>query len=108
LDVQIKKGLTESLVLLIVSREDVYGYKLMQDIAQIIPLSESTLYPILRRLEAGKYLKTYSREFNGRLRKYYSITSAGRQRLGEFRAHWREAMKIINYLLEESDPIEKA
>ncbi len=108
MDVQIKKGLTESLVLFIVSKEDAYGYKLMQDITRTIPLSESTLYPILRRLEAGKFLKTYSREFNGRLRKYYSITSAGKERLEEFRMHWREAMKIINYILEESDTVEKA
>ena len=103
MDIQIKKGLTESLVLFIVSRDDVYGYKLMQDISEIIPLSESTLYPILRRLEAGGCLNTYSREFNGRLRKYYTITDTGKERLAEYRSQWRDVKKIIDFLLEEGE-----
>ena len=103
MDIQIKKGLTESLVLFIVSKGDVYGYKLMQDISEIIPLSESTLYPILRRLEASGCVDTYSKEFNGRLRKYYTITGVGKERLGEYREQWRDVKKIITFLLEEGE-----
>ena len=103
MDVQIKKGLTESVVLFIVAKEDVYGYKLMQDISEIIALSESTLYPILRRLETSGCLRTYSREFNGRLRKYYSVTDEGRRRLTEYRAQWGEVKRVIDYLLEEDE-----
>ncbi len=103
MDIQIKKGLAESLVLFVVSGEDVYGYKLMQDISGMMPMSESTLYPILRRLEAGGFVAAYSREFNGRLRKYYSITPIGRGRLDEYKEQWREVRGIIDNLLREEE-----
>jgi len=100
MDVQIKKGLSEALVLYIVSQGDIYGYKLVQDLSEVIPLSESTLYPILRRLESQGFVGTYSQEYNGRLRKYYRITESGRARCQEYREQWKEAQKAIDFLLK--------
>ena len=61
-------------------------------------ISESTLYPILRRLEAGEMLNVYSVEHSGRLRKYYQITQRGLERLEEFQQEWREIMKIYSFI----------
>lgn len=81
MDVQLKKGLLEACVLTALKKEESYGYKIIADISPYIEISESTLYPILRRLEANGHLTTYSLENNGRLRKYYMLTESGRLRL---------------------------
>ena len=70
MDVQIKRGLLDVLVLSAIKNEDSYGYKIIKDIKPYAEISESTLYPILRRLEGGGALTVYSAEHNGRLRKY--------------------------------------
>ena len=101
MDTQIKKGLLEVCALAVLSREDSYGYKMIKDISHCIEISESTLYPILRRLEAGKSLETYSRQHNGRLRKYYRITDAGRQRIQEFIEEWKDVMNIYDFIVQE-------
>ena len=74
MDIQLKKGLLEFCVLSTLQRADSYGYQIIKDISRCIEISESTLYPILKRLEANSYVETYSVEHNGRLRKYYKIT----------------------------------
>ncbi len=71
MNVQIKKGIVEVCVLASLRREPSYGYKIINDISELIEISESTLYPILRRLEAQDLLRTFSKDFNGRVRKYY-------------------------------------
>ena len=76
-DIQIKKGVLDACVLYALKGGESYGYKILSDLKDIIDISESTLYPILKRLEAGGALKTYSREFNGRLRRYYTLKSIG-------------------------------
>ncbi|MCL2512702.1 MAG: PadR family transcriptional regulator [Oscillospiraceae bacterium] len=102
MDIQIKKGILDVLVLTILNRGNSYGYKIIQDIAGIIEISESTLYPILKRLENGSCLTTYSAEHNGRLRKYYSITELGKRRIREFLSEFREVMTVYNLILKES------
>lgn len=84
MDIQLKKGLLEACVLAALKKEESYGYKIISDISPYIEISESTLYPILKRLEAGGYLTTRTVGINGRLRKYYMITEAGKRRLVEY------------------------
>lgn len=71
--------LLDAVVLAVVSREPegTYGYRITQEVRQVLSLSESTLYPVLRRLQKDECLETYDREFNGRNRRYYKITSRG-------------------------------
>ena len=73
--------LIEFLILSVVESQDSYGYEISQTVKMVASIKESTLYPILRRLETDGYLTTYSEEFQGRKRKYYSITEDGRKQL---------------------------
>lgn len=102
MDIQLKKGLLEVCVLAVVNRGDSYGYQIMKDLSACVEMSESTLYPILRRLEAGGYLATYSIAHNGRLRKYYRITALGKQRLSAFWEEWNELERIHTFILQAS------
>ena len=74
MDAQLKRGLLDVCVLSAIKDEDSYGYKIIKDLKPYIELSESTLYTILKRLEAGRLLTVKSAEHDGRLRKYYHIT----------------------------------
>lgn len=104
MDAQIKRGLLEVCVLAALNRDDSYGYQIIKDIEPYISISESTLYPILRRLEEGKHLTVYSVAHNGRLRKYYKITESGTERLKEFSQEWIEIMNIYRFITgEEND-----
>ena len=73
--------LIEFLILSVVNMEDSYGYEISQTVKLAASIKESTLYPILRKLEQSGFLTTYNQEFQGRNRKYYSITDAGRKQL---------------------------
>ncbi len=99
MDVQLKRGLLDLCVLKAIAEEDSYGYQIVKDMAPYVALSESTLYPILRRLEAAKCLTVRSVEHNGRLRKYYHITPLGQQRLAQFDADWIELQAIHDFIV---------
>ncbi len=75
-------------VLAIVNREDVYGYSLTQQLGEAISLSESTLYPVLRRLKKEALVAQYDVTFEGRNRRYYKITEAGKERLLDYGDQW--------------------
>ena len=81
MDIQLKKGILDVCVLHAISKGESYGYKIISDLTGIIEISESTLYPILKRLEVGGYVITRAAEFNGRLRRYYKITALGLEKL---------------------------
>ena len=98
MDTQMKRGILEVCVLAAIKDEDGYGYQIIKDMQPYVSISESTLYPILRRLEGAGYLTVRSLEHNGRLRKYYHITPAGRDRIREFRAEWDEIMGIYQFI----------
>ena len=100
MDAQMKKGLVEVCILSLLSRGDSYGYQLIKDITPILTLSESTLYPVLRRLEAAGCLTVYSMEHNSRLRKYYAITDEGRGRIADFMAEWADVKKVYDFIAE--------
>ena len=101
MDAQLKKGVMDACVLSILVSGESYGYKLAQDISTVVEMSESTLYPILRRMEQQGYLNTKNSEHNGRLRKYYSITQNGQRRLVEFKSEWAEVKRVVDYIMKE-------
>ena len=101
MDMQMKRGLLDVCVLSAMKDGESYGYRIIKDLGECVEISESTLYPILRRLEAAQQLSVRSAEHNGRLRKYYSITDAGRARLAEFAEEWKELMKIYRFVTKE-------
>lgn len=82
-------ALLDALVLGVVNREDTYGYKITQEVRQAVDVSESTLYPVLRRLQKDGCLAAYDKEFTGRNRRYYTITPNGEKKLDEFRQEWQ-------------------
>ena len=83
MDAQLKKGLLEVCVLAAIREEESYGYKIISDLTPYIEISESTLYPILRRLESGGMLTARMEAYNGRLRKYFRITQLGTAKIKE-------------------------
>jgi PadR family transcriptional regulator PadR len=99
LDPQLKKGLLDACVLHVLQKGDTYGYKLTQEISEFMKTSESSLYPVLRRLETQGCLETYSSEHSGRLRRYYRITADGILRLNEYKEELLEQRKIIDYII---------
>ena len=101
MDIQLKRGLLDVCVLAAIKQEDSYGYKIIKDMKPDVELSESTLYPILRRLEAAQLLSVHSAEHNGRLRKYYHITEQGQKRLEYFKAEWNEIVSIYEFVTRE-------
>lgn len=101
MNVQVKKGIVEVCVLASLRREASYGYKIINDISELIEISESTLYPILRRLEAQNMLRTYTRDFNGRTRKYYEITRLGEKRIREFLEEWKDMERVYDFIVRK-------
>lgn len=98
MDIQLKRGLLDVCVLAAIRSEDSYGYKIIKDMSPFLEISESTLYTILKRLEALKYLTVKTAEHNGRLRKYYHITKNGLARIKEFEQDWQEMLAIYNFV----------
>lgn len=100
LDAQMKRGLVENCVLAALARGDSYGYQIVKDLSSFVSVTESTLYPILRRLESAGALSVYSVEHNGRLRKFYHLTKDGRRRLEGFAADWDELAAMYEFIRE--------
>lgn len=101
MDIQLKRGLLEVCVLAAIREEDSYGYQIIKDMKPYVEVSESTLYPILRRLEGARLLEVRTAEHNGRLRKYYHITPLGLERLQTFREEWKEILSIYQFITKE-------
>ncbi|RHO85517.1 PadR family transcriptional regulator [Ruminococcus sp. AF41-9] len=92
--------LIEFLILSIIDSQDSYGYEISQTIKIVADIKESTLYPILKKLEKGGYVTTYSQEFQGRKRKYYSITEAGKEQLVFLNREWNSYRDTIDGIIE--------
>ena len=88
MDAQLKKGIVEVCVLVALQERDSYGYQIIKDVSPIVEISESTLYPILKRLEAGGCVTT----------KYYRLTEVGRQRIRDFLVEWQDVMRAYRYI----------
>ena len=98
MDGQLKRGLLDVCVLAAIKDGDSYGYQIIKYMKPYLSMSESTLYTILKRLEAAGMLTVRSSEHGGRLRKYYHITRAGLGRIEDFREEWREVMMIYQFV----------
>ena len=92
-------ALLDAVVLSVVSHEGTYGYKITQDFQKVLEVSESTIYPVLRRLQKDGYLETYDEQFQGRNRRYYKITSNGMILLDNYRNEWIQFRKGIDLIL---------
>jgi PadR family transcriptional regulator PadR len=98
-------ALLDAIVLAVVSRDTAgtYGYKITQEIRTVIALSESTLYPVLRRLQKDDCLEVYDKEYAGRNRRYYRITEHGRAQLNLYRTEWMQYSGKITKLFDGTD-----
>ena len=103
MDIQLKRGLLDVCVLAAIKNEDSYGYQIIKDMKPYVEISESTLYPILRRLEAAELLNVRTVEHNGRLRKYYHITRLGLKRIEAFKEEWKEMVSIYRFVIKEEN-----
>ena len=103
MDIQLKRGLLDVCVLAAIRDQDSYGYQIIKDMKPYLELSESTLYTILKRLETAHMLTVHTVEHNGRLRKYYHITTLGRNRITEFKEEWNEILAIYQFVTKEDN-----
>lgn len=103
MDAQLKRGFLEICVLAQLCKGESYGYRIIKDISPFVSLSESALYHILKRLEAGGLVKAQSVEHDGRLRRVYSITQEGRMRRKTFLLEWQGMEKILRFIKEAED-----
>ena len=103
MDIQLKRGLLDICVLAAIKGGDSYGYKIIKDMNPYIELSESTLYTILKRLEAADMLTVRTAEHGGRLRKYYHITENGLKRIEDFKLEWKEILSIYRFVTREEE-----
>lgn len=95
----ISAGLLDALVLAVVAKEDTYGYKITQEIRDAMEMSESTLYPVLRRLQKDECLETYDMEYMGRNRRYYRVTPKGNSQLHLYKGEWQDYKKKIDKVI---------
>ena len=96
---KIESALLEACVLSVLSKGDTYGYVRTQSMKQVLDISESTLYPVLRRLQKNEYLRTYDQPYQGRNRRYYSVTDKGKEQFEIYKKEWKEYKEQIDSLL---------
>ena len=101
--IQVSADLLDGLVLALLEREDYYGYALTQDMKKAIAISESTLYPVLRRLKKNKFVETYDQPYKGRNRRYYRITEAGEAHLARVKKMWADYKESLDSIFEASN-----
>lgn len=102
MDVQRKKGIIEVCVLAVLKKGPSYGYMIIRELEKCLEISESTLYPILKRLEQNGSLKTYRQEYNGRIRKYYELTEEGQHKIDAFLDEWDEMRNLYTFVAEQN------
>lgn len=104
MQVQLKKGVMDMLVLALLTQNDRYGYEIVSTISEYIEISEGTIYPLFNRLKKEKYVETYLKESStGPSRKYYHITNEGRTAYNKMRQEWDDFSGVINMLLKGVD-----
>ena len=87
------------LVLSVIAREDTYGYQISHIIKRASNMKDSALYPILKRLQEGAYVEAYDQQYQGRNRKYYTITDRGIAYQKELLKEWEEYKSIIDDII---------
>lgn len=102
MNTQFRKGVLEICVLTLISKKDMYGYEIVQNISKVIEVNEGTIYPILRRLTKEGYFDTYILESNeGPARKYYKLTEEGNINLKKLKKEWNDFVIAVNSFLNE-------
>ena len=99
----VSTALLDAVVLSLIAKKDTYGYELTHTIQTVFSISESTLYPVLRRLQKNQYLITYDQPYMGRNRRYYHITDMGQAALQTYRNEWQQYKQQVDYFLNEED-----
>lgn len=101
-------SLLDAIVLAVVSREQegTYGYKITQDVRKVLNVSESTMYPVLRRLQKDECLEVYDMQFDGRNRRYYKVTEKGMAQLNLYKVEWKNYTRKITEMFEGGAPNE--
>ncbi len=108
MNTQFKKGVLELVVMVVVDEADIYGYELVKTVCEIIQVNEGTIYPLLKRMTIEKYFETYLRESTeGPPRKYYRITSLGKEEMIKLKKEWLDFSKSINSFLEKGESHDK-
>ena len=100
MNIQVKKGLLEYCVLSLLRRGESYGYQMIKDISACIDISESTLYPILKRLEADHFVETRNVEHNNRIRRYFRLTETGASHLQDFIGEREQLIRVVDFITE--------
>lgn len=104
MNTQFRKGVLEICVLALISKKDMYGYEIVQNISKVIDVNEGTIYPILRRLTKEEYFETYILESSeGPARKYYKLTELGNKNLQKLLIDWKEFVKAVNILIDNKE-----
>lgn len=98
MDKQMKRGFTEACVLAVLARGESYGYQIVRDAPPALELTESTLYPVLKRLEQAGCVTTRTAEHNGRLRRYYCVEAPGVERLQAFLGERADVMSVYDFV----------
>lgn len=98
MDAQLKRGFLDACVLATMAKGESYGYQIIKDMPDSLGMSESTLYPLLKRLEGKKLIKVRKAEYNGRLRKYYALTKTGEDFLTDFLDGRKEIEDVIKFV----------
>ncbi|PWG00613.1 PadR family transcriptional regulator [Levilactobacillus bambusae] len=97
--IPISSDLLDGCVLALLKQEDYYGYALTRRVKEVLPISESTLYPVLRRLKKNQWLTTYDQPYQGRNRRYYQLTPAGNDQLRLIQQEWHQYRQAIDQLM---------
>ncbi len=102
---QIGSSLLDACVLSVLAREDTYGYRLTQQVRSVVDVSESTLYPVLRRLQKDNAVEPYDVPYQGRNRRYYRLTDRGEQLARDYQNEWVNfKSRIDRILLQQTIP----
>ena len=103
MDTKLLGGTLEMMMLEILTHGDSYGYEIVQTVLSRsggrFELKEGSLYPALHRLERQKLVGSYWTEHDGRRRKYYKLTAAGRKALAARRQEWEAFATGVNGVL---------
>lgn len=104
INTQFKKGVLELLILVMVSKKDMYGYELVEAVSKVVDVNEGTIYPILKRLTNENYFDTYTKESTeGPIRKYYHITVTGKTIMEIELESWKSFSKSVNDFIKRSE-----
>lgn len=107
MNTQFKRGVLELVVLLSISKEDMYGYQLVNKVSEVIDVNEGTIYPLLKRLTNEKYFDTYLKESNeGPPRKYYRLTALGVTYTNDLLKEWKKFVGQVDNFIKEEIEIE--